>query len=82
MTEPEMTCRELTELITDYLEERLPQNERIRFEEHLCLCSGCVNYLDQMRVTINTLSAKPRFEIPQAMQSELLQAFRTWKNSK
>src|SRR6266498_5036689 len=46
VTQPELTCKELTELITDYLEERLPQTERTRFEEHLSLCSGCVNYLE------------------------------------
>ena len=82
VTEAELTCKELTELITDYLEERLPHNERVRLEQHLSGCTGCVTYLDQMRLTIKALGAKPRVEIPQAIESDLLQAFRGWKNSR
>jgi len=80
VTESELTCKELTELITDYLEERLPHSERVRLEQHLSGCPGCVTYLDQMRLTIKALGAKPRVEIPQAIESDLLQAFRRWKN--
>ena len=82
MTESELTCKELTELITDYLEERLPQTERVRLEQHLSVCPGCVTYLDQMRLTIKALGAKPRVEIPKAIESDLLLAFRRWKNSR
>jgi anti-sigma factor RsiW len=77
--EPELTCKQLTELITDYLEERLPQSERLRFEQHLSTCPACMTYVDQMRLTIKILRAKPRVEIPPAVQSDLLQAFRRWK---
>ncbi len=80
MAEAELTCKELTELITDYLEERLPRSEQVRFEQHLSVCSACVTYLDQMRLTIKTLGARPRIEIPQAIESNLLQAFRRWKS--
>src|SRR6266478_9106854 len=34
----ELTCKELTELITDYLEDQLPHAERVRIEEHLSVC--------------------------------------------
>src|ERR1051326_8259003 len=59
MTQPELTCKELTELITDYLEERLSQADRIRFEQHLSLCPGCGAYVDQMRITIQAMGSKP-----------------------
>src|ERR1700756_298701 len=52
VTQPELTCKELTQLITDYLEERLSQIDRIRFEQHLSVCPGCVVYLKQMRSMI------------------------------
>src|ERR1051326_2884784 len=82
VTQAELTCKELTELITDYLEERLPQTERARLEQHLSICPSCVIYLEQMRLTIKALGAKSTVEIPQAIESDLLQAFRTWKNSR
>src|SRR5262245_42105220 len=75
VTQPELTCKELTELITDYLEERLSQADRIRFELHLSVCPGCVAYLDQMRVTIQAIGSKPSLKLPSAMESSLLQAF-------
>jgi anti-sigma factor RsiW len=81
VADAELTCKELTELITDYLEDLLPHTERVRIEEHLSVCPACVTYLDQMRFTIKALGAKPRGEIPKAIESNLLQAFRSWKNS-
>src|SRR5262245_34639166 len=82
VAEAELTCKELTEIITDYLEGRLQQTEHVRFEQHLSVCSGCVTYLHQMRTTIKALGAKPRVEIPQSIQSDLLQAFRDWKHAR
>ena len=39
MTFPdELTCQELVELVTDYLEDALSPAERVRFEEHLIVC--------------------------------------------
>ena len=82
MTKGELTCKELTELITDYLEQRLSETERARFEQHLAICQACVTYLDQMRLTVKALGAKPRVEITKAVESELLQTFRQWKASR
>ena len=82
MTEADLTCSELTELITDYLEQRLSQTERTRFEQHLAVCPGCVTYMDQMRLTVKALGARPRVEIPKDVESELLHAFHQWKDSR
>ena len=38
----EMPCRELVELITDYLEDRLSPVDRRRFETHLATCEACL----------------------------------------
>src|SRR5262245_31792472 len=80
VTRPELTCKELTELITDYLEERLSQTDRIRFEQQLSVCPGCVAYVDQMRVTIQAMGSKPPLKIPSSIEESLLEAFRRWKN--
>jgi predicted anti-sigma-YlaC factor YlaD len=75
----ELSCQELVELITAYLEDALPPSNRVRFEEHLGICLGCRNYLDQMRLTIATLGTLPPETISPAVQNRLLAAFRDWK---
>lgn len=47
-----MTCQELVELVTDYLEGALTEAERERFEAHLSGCPGCEHHVEQMRVTL------------------------------
>ena len=48
----DLTCQEVVELVTAYLDDALLPDDRERFEEHLVFCDGCQNYLDQMRGTI------------------------------
>jgi predicted anti-sigma-YlaC factor YlaD len=79
MTSQDLTCQELVELITDYLEGALPGAERVRFEEHLTICTGCRNYLDQMRRTIDTLGKLSEAELEPAAREDLLDLFRDWK---
>ena len=81
MTESDLTCKELTELVTDYLEDKLLPPERIRFEQHLSACDGCVTYIDQIRTLVVALGARPRVDIPMSMESDLLLGFRRWKHS-
>ena len=50
--EDDLACRELVELVTDYLEDALPATERERFEAHLEECEGCSVYVEQIRTTI------------------------------
>jgi anti-sigma factor RsiW len=82
MTNPaEMTCRELVEVITDYLEEALPADDRRRFEQHLEECPYCVSYLEQMRATIAALGALREESLSPEARAELLEAFRGWRKS-
>jgi anti-sigma factor RsiW len=48
----ELWCQELVELVTEYLENRLTAEDRVRFEKHLLTCPPCTSYLAQMRTTI------------------------------
>ena len=75
----ELTCAEVVEVITNYLEGRMPAHERERFEEHLSFCDGCSTYLEQMRLTIATLGHLPDSSLPPTTRTRLLDAFRTWK---
>jgi len=50
-----LSCRELTEWVTDYLEGQLSFPQRARFQLHVAMCRNCHRYLRQMRLTIRTL---------------------------
>jgi anti-sigma factor RsiW len=67
------------ELVTDYFEDQLAPEQRLRFEEHLHFCPPCVRYLEQMRTTIQTVGRLTEQDIPQPVKVELLSAFRTWQ---
>ena len=77
-----MSCKELVELVTDYLEGVLPSEERARFEEHISQCPGCEIYLEQMRQFIRTLGKLNEDSIPPPARETLLQAFRNWKQTR
>jgi anti-sigma factor RsiW len=80
MSTAELTCKELVEIVTDYLEDRLPPAERQRFEQHLVGCEGCANYLDQMRQTIRLVGRLSEESISAPNRERLLRAFRDWKS--
>jgi anti-sigma factor RsiW len=75
----DLSCQQLVELVTDYLEGSLPQPERVRFEAHLFLCSGCRTYVEQMRQTVRALGRLPEESIQPAVNERLLAAFRDWR---
>ena len=81
MTIEDLTCRELVELVTAYIEGALPLHERARFEAHLAVCQGCTNYLEQMRQTIKLLGTLTETTISPQARDDLLGAFRRWKQS-
>ena len=76
---PEMACQELVELVTHYLEDRLPAADRARFEAHIAECEYCATYLEQMRQTIRTLGRIPEESLSSAARDGLLAAFRSWR---
>jgi anti-sigma factor RsiW len=78
---PPLSCRELVELVTDYLENALPAAQHARFEEHIADCPGCTAYLEQMRTTIRVTHTLTEDTLDPQYKDELLNVFRNWKNS-
>jgi anti-sigma factor RsiW len=74
-----LTCKELTEVITDYMEGRLPLTRRMAFRLHVMMCGNCYRYLRQLKMTVRALGAMPAEPIPGEICEEMLRAFRTWK---
>jgi anti-sigma factor RsiW len=79
MTERALTCQELVELVSDYLEGALPDEERTRFEAHLAGCRGCTNYVEQMRQSIKVVGRLSEESLAPPVRDELLSVFRQWK---
>lgn len=51
-----VTCREIADRATDYLEERLPIFTRAKIELHLASCSGCHDYVTQISLVKDTMA--------------------------
>jgi len=75
----DLACKELVELVTDYLEQTLSLEEQTRFEHHLTMCRGCKEYLRQIRSTIDISRKLAEHALPPEVQDELLAVFRRWK---
>jgi anti-sigma factor RsiW len=72
----DVACRQVVELVTDYLEGDLPEPLRAAVERHLTLCPPCVTYVEQMRTTAASLPGIPVESVSPAAREELLTAFR------
>ena len=74
-----LTCQNVAEVVTEYLEGAMPFSTRIRFHMHLGLCLACRTYLKQMKYTVQTLGKLPSEPISPQIREELLRRFRHWK---
>jgi anti-sigma factor RsiW len=76
-----LSCQELVELVTDYLEGALDERHRRAFDAHIAGCDGCTEYLDQLRATIRITGTLTHTDLSEAAEAKLLHAFRTWKSA-
>jgi anti-sigma factor RsiW len=77
-----VTCRELVELVTDYLEGALSRADRRRFEKHIAACDACTAYIEQIRLTITATGELTEEDIEPDAREALLGAFRGWKTAR
>ena len=73
-----MSCQEVVELVTAYLDGSMSWREKRRFEKHLGACHWCARYIEQMRVTIRTVGRIDPESISPRARDELMVAFRDW----
>jgi anti-sigma factor RsiW len=79
MSDEELTCQQLVELVTAYFDGALGDDDLRMFEEHLEVCDGCRRYLDQMRTTIELTGRLAEESLDPEARDTLLAAFRTWR---
>jgi anti-sigma factor RsiW len=71
-----LACRELVELVTDYLEGALPPDRHREVHEHLHECADCLRYLGQVQLTSRLLAQLPTAELSDEFSNELARAAR------
>ena len=71
-------CRQMVELVTDYLEGAMSAADARRLERHLETCPGCAEYLAQMREIAGSLEGLTEESIPAAMRDDLIAASLPW----
>jgi anti-sigma factor RsiW len=76
-----LTCQELVELVTDYLDGALSRNDRARFDAHIAACTNCREYLAQFQQTIALTGMLREDDVDPAARDTLLAQFREWRNT-
>ena len=77
-----LTCQEVVELVTEYLDGVMEPRRRARFEAHLDGCDGCTAYLEQFRTTVSVVARLDADDVPTPVMDELLSAFRNWADDR
>ena len=80
MSQNQITCREMVELMSDYLDGTLDDVVRGRFEEHLATCEGCTNALDQLRAALRVTGSLREEPIQDERRELLRSVFRNWRS--
>jgi anti-sigma factor RsiW len=76
----ELVCREVVELVTEYLGGTLSARDRERFDQHLATCPPCTAYLAQMKTTLELTAelASTRTTSDDEVAEQLGDMFRRW----
>jgi anti-sigma factor RsiW len=75
----DISCREVVQIVNDYVEGVLPAEEREAVELHLNLCDGCTDYLQQLRLSIALAGELTDEALPPELEKELCTAFREFR---
>ena len=71
-----MKCRELADLLVDYVAGELEPNLAEHIKEHLCLCPPCVRFVETYEVTIKITRRLPMVAMPTQMLDRLREALK------
>ncbi|MEJ7599926.1 MAG: zf-HC2 domain-containing protein [Kofleriaceae bacterium] len=77
-----LSCKQITELVTEYLEGRMGLADRMRFQLHIGMCKHCRAYLRQMKTTIAVLGRLPDESMPDHVRDELRKRFADWNKTR
>ncbi len=76
-----ISCQQVVEVVTEYLEGALSPTDAELFEQHLNFCEGCRFYVDEMRRTVAAGERLREEDVPAEMMDSLLASFRARSES-
>ena len=68
----EFECRQIAELLGDYLDGSLPRHQAELLEWHIEGCRPCVAFVNTYKGTINAAQKLQEVEIPSELKSRLI----------
>jgi anti-sigma factor RsiW len=74
-----LNCRQVVDLVTDYVEGALAPADRLAFEQHVAICPPCRAYFAQMRTVVRVAGVLREDDLPAPVREKLVNAFRDWK---
>ena len=51
-----LSCKDITHVASEGLDKKMPFFKRLQFNMHLAMCKNCRQFIDQIELTVNTLS--------------------------
>jgi len=76
LKQTEVVCRDVVEVVNDYLEDAMSPEECAAFEQHLHACPWCMTYLNQVRTSSSFVRRVTATELPPALEASLRALFR------
>lgn len=73
----QIECRQIAELLADYLDGSLPRPTAELIEWHIDGCAPCVAFLNTYRSTIRSTRALPDTPMPAELKKRLLDVLKT-----
>lgn len=70
-------CRQIADLLGDYLDGSLPKATRELLEWHIEGCSPCVAFVNTYRGTVSAATKLREVEIPKELKNRLLSVLRS-----
>jgi anti-sigma factor RsiW len=73
-----LECREVVEVVSDFLSGALTPEDRARLEQHLLVCPPCTLHVAQVRATLEHLAELRTEHMPAEVGPALVDLFRRW----
>ena len=74
-----VTCREVAELLIDFVEGTLPEMQMITLQQHICACPPCMFYMETYQDTIEATHALPEEPLPEEFEKRLRVVLAEWE---